>query len=152
MRKFIIYVSLALIGIASGAAYQYDELFVVPPLRAMISSQMKDPDSAKFRNESLTKSGWLCGEINSKNGLGGYSGFERYISSKDVRYIESQGVLGRWSDQDIIASMDNEIGVLTILSDAKVANPDMDRASKEEIQKMTTKAFFADKWNQICKP
>lgn len=150
MRKFIIYGVLALIGIAGGVAYQYNQLFVVPPLRALISSQMKDPDSAKFRNERLTKSGWLCGEINAKNGLGGYSGFERYISSQGARYIESQGAIGELSHQDILDRMDNEIGVLTILSDAKIANPDIERTSKEEIQKMATKAFFEDRWNQIC--
>ncbi len=57
--------------------------------KKILKENLKDPDSAKFRNiqkpkkfwgKSLTiRNSWLvCGEVNSKNSYGGYSGFERY--------------------------------------------------------------------------
>ena len=53
--------------------------------KARILEQLKDPGSAQFRrvfiarhdNGELT----LCGEVNAKNGYGGYDGFRPFISS-----------------------------------------------------------------------
>lgn len=36
-------------------------------------ASLKDPDSAKFQNIK-----GVCGEVNAKNGFGGYSGFKRF--------------------------------------------------------------------------
>ncbi len=57
--------------------------------RKSVVINFKDPDSAKFRNEviyhnsSLTTSHHVgvCGEVNSKNSYGAYTGFERYYYS-----------------------------------------------------------------------
>jgi hypothetical protein len=51
--------------------------------KSAISSTLKDPSSAQFRNlyistESL---GVLCGEINAKNAYGAYVGFRRFYST-----------------------------------------------------------------------
>lgn len=51
-------------------------------LRKPVLAQLKDPDSATFRNETLRPPGTLCGEYNSKNGMGGYAGHSRFIVSK----------------------------------------------------------------------
>lgn len=45
-------------------------------IKEKVSSLLKDPDSAKFRNIKLFKNGNYCGEINAKNELGGYVGFK----------------------------------------------------------------------------
>lgn|GEM_PF-3273393 len=42
------------------------------------TEQLTDPSSAQFRNERSKKDGWVCGEVNSKNTMGGYVGFKRY--------------------------------------------------------------------------
>jgi hypothetical protein len=46
----------------------------------VLSNSLKDPQSAQFRNERLTAdSKTLCGEVNGKNGYGGYVGFRPYL-------------------------------------------------------------------------
>lgn len=55
--------------------------------RDAIRSRLRDPGSADFRNERFYSGGAapvVCGEVNSKNGFGGYSGFQRYIAAGDV--------------------------------------------------------------------
>lgn len=50
-----------------------------------VKAHLSDPESAKFRNKD-----GLCGEVNSKNKLGGYSGFSRYIAGGNyVRFDDS---------------------------------------------------------------
>lgn len=46
---------------------------------------LKDGDSATFRDEFVSEleggAQMLCGEVNSKNSFGGYTGFKRFIAS-----------------------------------------------------------------------
>lgn len=52
---------------------------------------LKDPGSATFRGQFRGKSGVACGEVNSKNSFGGYSGFQRYMASGGgVVFLEDQ--------------------------------------------------------------
>lgn len=49
-----------------------------------IKTQLKDPESATFRNVHFYSGGGIpvaCGEVNAKNGFGGYSGFERFVAA-----------------------------------------------------------------------
>ena len=48
---------------------------------------LKDPDSAEVRNQNGN-----CGEVNSKNGFGGYTGFKRYIASPTIVAIEGENM------------------------------------------------------------
>jgi hypothetical protein len=61
-----------------------------------IKSKLKDPESALFRNVKFHSSGGIpvtCGEVNAKNGFGGYSGFERFIAAGDtLQVLESEMV------------------------------------------------------------
>ncbi len=57
-------------------------------LRAQVVERLKDPSSAQFKSETLVKMSSskdspvsLCGEVNAKNGFGGYVGFSRFISN-----------------------------------------------------------------------
>lgn len=43
---------------------------------SVVKAHLSDPESAQFRNKD-----GMCGEVNSKNKLGGYTGFQRYISA-----------------------------------------------------------------------
>ena len=57
--------------------------------RESVVKNFKDPDSAKFRNEVIYHNSGLttshhkgvCGEVNSKNSYGAYTGFKRYYYS-----------------------------------------------------------------------
>ena len=48
-----------------------------------VTSSLKDPDSAKFRNTRLVphlQGAVVCGEVNAKNSYGGYAGFSRFAA------------------------------------------------------------------------
>ncbi|WP_158958812.1 SPOR domain-containing protein [Pseudomonas sp. PB106] len=50
--------------------------------RTAVADRLKDPDSAKFRNERQVADGGVCGEVNGKNGFGAYSGFAPFFAMK----------------------------------------------------------------------
>lgn len=60
-----------------------------------IKEALKDPDSAVFRNESVHRNGKnliVCGEVNSRNGFGGFSGFKHFVSmgTDTTTFLEDQ--------------------------------------------------------------
>jgi len=60
----------------------------------LIKGMFKDPESAQFKNEEVFQGGdgseYYCGEVNAKNGFGGYIGFSRYVADGAAYIIESQ--------------------------------------------------------------
>lgn len=55
-----------------------------------VLARLKDPDSAKFGGQFVGSAGIPCGEVNSKNSFGGYTGFQRYMASGGgLVFIES---------------------------------------------------------------
>lgn len=48
---------------------------------------LKDPDSAEIRNHKGN-----CGEVNSKNSFGGYTGFKRFIASSAIVAVEGENM------------------------------------------------------------
>lgn len=44
----------------------------------VVKSLLKDPNSAEFQNMD-----GVCGEVNSKNSFGGYTGFKKFVVSKE---------------------------------------------------------------------
>lgn len=58
--------------------------------KKIASEAMRDPSSVQFRNIAFAESsGAVCGEINSKNGFGGYLGFRRFAVEGDRLWIQS---------------------------------------------------------------
>lgn len=59
-----------------------------------VRNHLKDPGSAKFKDSFFTI--WkdtpvVCGYVNSKNSMGGYSGFQRFVASGDsIAYLEEE--------------------------------------------------------------
>ncbi|RZF63828.1 hypothetical protein EWE75_14450 [Sphingomonas populi] len=71
---------------------------------------LKDADSAKFRNEFVnaldTGAQMLCGEVNSKNAFGAYTGFKRFIASPNPEapnMIEGEEMMGMKIDAKTFA-------------------------------------------------
>lgn len=83
MRK-IFFVLLAAAALGAGA-FGY-RLYMLSELRAPVLAQLSDPDSATFRNEVIKGDWWyakgsiLCGEVNAKNKMGGYIGYQKFSS------------------------------------------------------------------------
>lgn len=61
------------------------EAFIILNSQEAIKRKLKDSSSAEFRNMK-----GICGEVNAKNGFGGYVGFKRYIASGDIAVIEGE--------------------------------------------------------------
>ncbi len=62
-------------------------------MQLRVKATLKDPSSAQFRNvRTYHGSGApvVCGEVNSKNGFGGYGGFQRFVASGPVIAVEEQ--------------------------------------------------------------
>jgi len=59
-----------------------------------IKGQLKDPESATFRNVHFYSGGGtpvVCGEVNARNGFGGYTGYERFVAAGTlIAAVESQ--------------------------------------------------------------
>ena len=53
--------------------------------RMDLLNHLKDPSSAEIRNHSGN-----CGEVNSKNSFGGYTGFKRFIATPTIVMIEGE--------------------------------------------------------------
>lgn len=91
MKRFAIASTLALLTACSGAYQSYTSSALtrsqVANVESVVSSTLRDPGSAQFRNIRLVtanrKDGgaeqWVCGEVNGKNGFGGYVGFQPFV-------------------------------------------------------------------------
>ena len=55
--------------------------------RIALKNFLKDPDSAEIRNHNGN-----CGEVNSKNSFGGYTGFRRFIASSAMVAVEGENM------------------------------------------------------------
>lgn len=61
-----------------------------PSARQVLRSQSRDAGSMHFQNEFVSSSsGASCGQVNGKNGFGGYTGFSRFIVQGETAMIES---------------------------------------------------------------
>lgn len=57
-----------------------------------VKSVLKDPESADFRDVTVVHKGtWttVCGEVNAKNGFGGYTGYTEFVGSIEGVMIRS---------------------------------------------------------------
>ena len=59
-----------------------------------LRAQLKDGESARFRNLFVSRAGGApvaCGEVNAKNALGGYAGFQRWLGAGSVgQFLETE--------------------------------------------------------------
>jgi hypothetical protein len=67
-----------------------------------IKARLRDPGSAEFRNVRFYSGGKapaVCGEVNAKNGFGGYTGSKRFIASgEDLAFVEGDVKAGEFSN------------------------------------------------------
>lgn len=86
MRKF--FTAIVVLAALAGAVFAY-RAYLISELRKPVIAQLSDPESAQFRNERLVGewtviSSILCGEVNSKNKLGGYTGFAPFFAASGL--------------------------------------------------------------------
>lgn len=69
-----------------------DELWSIH-MQDRVREQLKDPDSAVFRNARTYHGGGapvVCGEVNSRNSFGGMSGYQRFVAAGSVIALDEQ--------------------------------------------------------------
>ena len=107
MRKFLIWLFVVvalLVAVAFGLRWWF-----ISDLRKPILSEMTDPDSALFRNESFVGN-WLgdgiyCGEVNEKN-MFGYVGYRRfYVRSAVKDTIQGFHSIAHPTSMDTVSSL-----------------------------------------------
>lgn len=143
-------IALAVSSVGIVVATNYDEWFVHPEMiknkRGHAVQNLRDPASAQFRNEQLTRNGWLCGELNSKNAYGAYTGFKRFIS-RDYgdAWIEGLGYAGKsgaLSTVHMIEDLDVQNKLLGNLLEVAKADPSLPTPTREEIVGLEERAIF----------
>ncbi len=67
---------------------------MVPRAKRAVAKQLKDPESAQFKDVGYAwseKTGNVAyGWVNSKNGLGGYNGFQRFVANEKTVLLEER--------------------------------------------------------------
>jgi RNA polymerase subunit RPABC4/transcription elongation factor Spt4 len=57
-----------------------------------VKAQLRDPESAKFSNVTVVHkpgSTAVCGEVNARNGFGGYTGYQQFMASGQMAVIRT---------------------------------------------------------------
>lgn len=89
----IVSTSLALISLNGFAGSRLDDAKMILVGENQVKSILKDPNSASFKNQFIGNQGHPCGEVNSKNGFGGYTGFRRYaVAGVGIVAIEGENL------------------------------------------------------------
>jgi hypothetical protein len=94
-KKHLVIGSLAALLLSAATGIGVYRWHLISTLRGAVLDQLVDPDSALFRNEEFrsdwtAKGSFLCGEVNSKNRMGGYVGYKEFRAfSSDFAMIYS---------------------------------------------------------------
>ncbi len=158
MKKTLIYAGIvALVMCVSVLYVNYNVWFVFPKFRAVINDGLKDPASTQYRNEKLIPEGWLCGELNSKNGSGGYIGFKKYIvSTVGEAYLEEHGYVGKAEDihgntKRVIEQLEVETKIIEERNALRESTGlQLEKLSEYERSDEAKRRIFNKKWKEIC--
>lgn len=152
-RAKTVFLFLVILAALSGALYlwKYGEWVAIPKAREHLISLLRDPSSAQTRNERITTAGVLCGEVNAKNGMGGYIGFRKFISyGPNSNYVEGSGLLNEESVDDFIARVQQKTEILKAQNARFEQGKVESTYSERELDDMATERIFRDKWNESC--
>lgn len=138
----VIGVSLMVLATA-GSVFAYskwDQWIVWPEVRKPVLAALKDPDSALFRNQHDGRRA-LCGEVNARNGMGGYAGYSRFIAGGGRFALEGSTTrtwYGEHEDvQRLKAALEKEASLMRSLNR---------KPTEAEVQS----ALFSDLWSERC--
>ncbi|MGV8805320.1 MAG: hypothetical protein ACWA6Y_10210 [Polaromonas sp.] len=143
-----VFVSLSACGKSDAELRAEAEAAQRAELRKPVLAQLKDPDSATFRNETLRPPGTLCGEYNSKNSMGGYAGYARFIVSKANFVDFEDGSLlpldknQKWELTANLEEISKRYDVLITKQRSSLGLPEKDKISEA--------TNFEKRWAEYC--
>lgn len=131
---------------------KYDAWITLPKAREPVRAITKDPQSAQFKADYLTSSGWLCGEMNAKNEYGAYVGFKRFMSNAKSGkiYFEGSGLIGELNTEEILKGLDKKIALLKKQNEIKAAGGTVMKYSDGERERIALQEVFEDHWKENC--
>ena len=160
MRPSVIWLSSGVaLAVAAGIAVyvaKYDDWVTLPRERELISKYMKDPAATQFKRDRLTPDGWLCGEFNSKNEYGAYTGFKRFISHTKAGAVYVEGLSLITEDdfdrsvQETSALLDKQIALNELQLAAKARGEPITKYTEGERNRMAREERFEDRWKELC--
>lgn len=150
-------VSIFLVAVVGGGFFlkNYLDQKEIQDLRLPIISNLVDPESAQFRDEIRIGKSVLCGEVNAKNRMGGYTGFKKFVRTQEFFHVEGTD-LSRFSSkdgkstEDVIAGLDAKISIQELQIKNKEAGLPY-TLSKSEVEELIQKKLFDKTWNENCK-
>lgn len=77
--RALLYATIVSLVMCSGC--NSSDAKAIAKVESAILEQLRDPSSAIFSNVRVVGGGVVCGEVNSKNGFGGYVGRQRFLGS-----------------------------------------------------------------------
>ena len=101
MRTALIVAALTALTACSGSAAPSPEESLQEEAHVAVIGLLKDPESARFQDtvgEIYANEGAVCGQVNSRDGYGGYNGFEPYT------YVRGKGAA--FEGDDFIAGLE----------------------------------------------
>ena len=92
--------TVTLIIIALSSALMGCESSLETEAKHAMADELRDPDSAQFRNvvdgKSINGQETVCGEVNGKNGFGAYVGYRKFIYYSDGTLSLESGQPGQF--------------------------------------------------------
>lgn len=96
MKKTIILTTIFILCSTTLIASDTREIAWIEKGKEAVRSKLKDPNTAQFKNVYFHRGAKgipvSCGEVNSKNSFGGYTGFQKFISAgnPELTFIQSE--------------------------------------------------------------
>lgn len=93
----LLYICASCAAVAADLTLQQKKDLYVMEMQDRVRAQLKDPDSAEFRAGHFSEKGGakvVCGEVNSKNSFGGFTGFQRFIAAGNLVFLEENMAAG----------------------------------------------------------
>jgi hypothetical protein len=152
MRKLVLGVGGMAVLVAAIVVYaNYGPWFAFREKRALISNMLKDPASTQFRNEFMSGSGWLCGELNSKNSEGGYVGFKKFAvrSDKEI-YLQGEGSLNEATTEEVIETVSETTAMLKNYIELKKETPSLQIPSDRDQYEAAKRRVYEKKLEAAC--
>lgn len=96
MKKTIALISIFILNSSALIAGDSREIAWIEKGKEAVRLKLKDPNSAQFKNVYFHRGSdgipVSCGEVNSKNSFGGYTGFQKFVSAgkSELTFLQSE--------------------------------------------------------------
>lgn len=129
--------------------FNFESIFLLPRYHRPIIDNMIDPTSVLFKNEKFNGQ-ILCGEFNSKNRMGAYTGFNRFISSPYQAYLVDDELSSDGSKLDEFFGFTPALGAVGFQMAISQTLAKNGRATTEENLWWDKQQRFDNMWYGIC--